>query len=581
MPNLIYACWRGPTSAFSREVLEHVADRITPETLPPLPHHCLEGPDECICLTGSNRTPVFEGLSAYAGAFTGAWKDWHKPGSPIPEGSFALIRSNHASTELCSDFAGTRTIWYTFAEHHLLASTCQRALICLLRSLSLNRSAFAWFLSSGTLGPADSWDSRICRLPAGARLTLDRSRWTIQVHTSPVVFEPSSMSKASATGDLHDILRMAVKGFDFKSDDWILPLSGGYDSRFLLAELHNGGFRPRTVTWGLASSRTQRGNDACIARRLAAHYGLRNDYFITEMSGAPPREVVDSFLAASGGTTDSLFPYLDGLKLWSGFTKDGVSGIIRGDEGFGTKPRPEAHHRFAQGLWILKDFLDDGVADLISDGRQVLPDDVSRHPGESVQTYGDRLVHSFFIPVNLAALSDVKSPFLEIANPLLARSVLEFVRRVPDPLRARRALYARLTESMSPPIPFATLAADDSGNHYLSSTRYRQWIVEELQGDFACCMLPQKFRESLLLSQQNDSLSTVDARSTRAMLKRIIPESLVVAARSWINPPPPATSLMAFRVALASRLARILEGDAGSLLESGEPVQLLAGERRN
>src|ERR1035438_10145405 len=245
------------------------------------------------------------------------------------------------------------------------------------------------------------------------------------------------MNEASAEAELHEVLRKAVQGFNFKSDQWILPLSGGYDSRILLGLLHENGLRPRTVTWGLASSRLERGNDAYIALRLAAHYGLSNDYLVTEMSEAPPAEVVDAFLATNGGTTDALFPYLDGLKLWSGFTKDGVQGIIRGDEGFGTRPRPEAHHRFAQGLWRLKDFLDEDTADTISGGRQEFPDDFQRRPGESVQSFGDRLVHSHFIPVDLAGLNDVKAPFLTIANPLLSRSVLEFIRQVPDHLRAR------------------------------------------------------------------------------------------------------------------------------------------------
>jgi hypothetical protein len=479
-----------------------------------------------------------------------------------------MIRSDGAVTELCTDFAGTRTLWYVFTERHFFASTSQRALVCLLQSLSLNRAAFAWFLSSGTLGPTDSWDRRTCRVPPGARLVLDHTSWTIQVHTSPVVFEPRSMSAFSASEDLLDILRKTIQGFDFMSHQWILPLSGGYDSRILLSLLDEMGLRPRTVTWGLASSRTQPGNDACIALRVADHYGLPNDYLITEMSGAPPGEVVDAFLSASGGTTDALSPYLDGLKLWSGFTREGVEGIIRGDEGFGTRPRPETHHRFAQGLWLLKDFLGEETAGIISDGRQAFPEDCQRRPGESVQSYGDRLVHSFFIPIHLAALNDVKAPFLTIANPMLSRAVLEFIRQVPDRLRARRALYERLVESISPPIPFATMSADDNGNGFLNSSQYRQWIAEELESDFADDLLPPDFHKTLLASVQQGASALIDPRSSRAVLKRYVPMSWVIRMRSWMDPVPPEARLMAFRVALASRLTRMFEGDAGLLSAS-------------
>ncbi len=568
MSTLIYACWREPKDALGREVLKRVADRITPDLIRGYSHKFTEDLGECLCLTGPNGATGLEGISAYLGAFTGVWKEWYRPGSPIPDGSFAMIRCNGAITELCSDFAGTRTIWYAFTERHLFASTSQRALVCLLQSLSLNRSAFAWFLSSGTLGPSDSWDRRICRIPPDARLILDRSRWTIEIHTSPVVFETRSMSEASAKDGLHDVLRKAINGFNFSSLQWILPLSGGYDSRFLLTVLHENGLRPRTVTWGMASSRIQRGNDAYVAHQLADHYGLTNDYFVTELSETPPREVVDTFLAASGGTIDSLFPYLDGLRLWSGFTRDGVDGIIRGDEGFGTRPRPETHHRFAQGLWLLKDILDEETAEMISDGRQSLPEELTRRPGESVQAFGDRLVHSFFLPVNTAALNDVKAPFLEIANPLLSRSVLEFMRQVPDRLRARRALYARLTESISPSVPFATMAADDSSNGFMTSSSYSQWMIEELSSDFADRMVPPKLRESLLAPLQKGSSSLMESRSGRAMLKRIVPAAWVIAVRPWMNPVPPDMRLIAFRFALASRSARMLEEDAGLLTRS-------------
>jgi hypothetical protein len=577
MSNLIYACWRDPQDALGREALVRVADRITPGAIRGNPHQCAEQPGEYLCATGPGGATGFEGTSAHVGAFSGVWKDWHRPGSPVPDGSFAIIRSDGHLTELCSDHAGTQTIWYVLTERQLLASTSQRALVCLLESLSWNRAAFAWFLSSGTLGPTDSWDKRIRRLPRGARLILQRQPWTVQVHTQPVEFNPRTTSRAAAQEALHGILRQTIKGFDFQSSPWILPLSGGYDSRCLLSLLYENGMRPRTVTWGLASSRHQPGNDAYIASRLAEHLGLSNDYLVTEMSDAPPAEVVDAFLSAGGGTTDALFPYLDGLKLWSGFTRDGVGGIIRGDEGFGTRPRPAGHHRFAQGLWLLKDFLDEPTAERISDGGQALPDDFNQRAGESVQAYGDRLVHSFFIPVNLAALNDVKAPFLSIANPFLARPVLEFIRQVPDHLRARRILYERLTESISPRIPFATMAADDSGGDFRNSGAFRRWIIQELESDLAEDWLPPDFRAALLASQQKGSSSLVDSRPFRAALRRIIPVALVIAMRSRMNPVPPETRLMAFRAALAIRLARLLEQDAAFLSSATEACPIATG----
>jgi hypothetical protein len=561
MSNLIYVCRRDSIAPFGGGDLGRVADRITPAILPRRPHRILEGQGEALCITSPHGSAGVEGMSAYLGIFSGPCDGWQVPGSPVPDGSFALIRSQAPVTELCSDFSGTRTLWYALTDQHFFASTSQRALVCLLGDLAFNRGALAWFLSSGTLGPTDSWDARIQRLPGGARLVLDRAAWSVRVHTEPVVFEPGRMSAAEAQESLHTILWKAIHECRFQTPQWILPLSGGYDSRILLSALYEGGLRPRTVTWGRAASRSQKGNDAFVARDLAAHYGLVNDYLLTEQSGAAPRDVVQAFLAAHGGTTDALFPYLDGLKLWAGFAAEGVGGIIRGDEGFGTRVRPMTHHRHAQDLVLLREFLGEETGERIGDGKQVLPADLLPRPGESEQAYGDRLIHAFFIPVTLASLTDVKTPFVEIANPMLAGSVMRFVRQMPDALRAGRNLYERLTRSVSPPIPFATLDADDSRNGFLGTRPFRAWIQEELQGDLADEALPGPFREDLLALMRRDPVVSMDGRSTKALLKRIIPKSWIASLQVRRKPPVPGLETLAFRFALAAQLRTLLRED--------------------
>ncbi|GEM_PF-2465214 len=566
MANLIYLCRPVGLGGLAGDALARVADRITPDALRgEFPHQIRQEAGQALCVTGPDGTAGIEGFSAHLGAFVGDWKDWHLPGAALPDGTYALVRSHGAATELCSDFSGTRTLWYAFLDGEFLASTSQRALICLLRDLRFNRSAFAWFLSSGSLGPTDAWDARIRRLPRGARLTLDRARWTLDLHTTPVIFQNRNMTTAEALEGLGAVLGNAIRGCRTRSPQWVVPLSGGYDSRMVLAALDGTGFRPRTVTWGRASSRTQRGNDAFVAERLARHYGLANDYFLTERSDAAPREVVDAFLAAHGGTTDALFPYLDGLRMWTGLAREGVGGIIRGDEGFGTIPRPEMHHRYAQDMVLLSEILGEETAGMISDGRQTLPDDLKRYPDESLQTYGDRLIHTCFIPISLAALTDVKTPFVEVANPMLAQSVMEFVRQLPDHLRVRRNLYEQLVRSLSPPIPFAVLAADDSRNQFLHTEPYQTWMLDELDGESMDRLLPHPFRASLEAALRNDAMPIASSGHARAILKRIIPAPLISALRTMGRPVGPTLRVMAFRAALASRLIRIFEGDAATL----------------
>jgi len=567
--NLIFACGREVSLVPSEADLRRVADRITPTSLAGHPPRLAVAPGLGLCLTGPQGAAVLEGTSAHLGAFAGTWTDWHLPGAPVPDGTFALVRTSGTEVELCSDFAGSRTLWYVLTETCFLASTSQRALAALLGDLDPNRTAFAWFLSSGNLGPSDGWDRRLRRLPPASRLVLNRATWRLDLHTEPPVFRPEAMTPAGGREGLREALKAELRRFDFTSARWGLPLSGGYDCRFILASLAEAGLRPPTMTWGLAASLRQPGNDAYIAQRLAAHFGLPHEYLLSEQAPIPPEEVVDRFLAASGGTTDQLFPYLDGLDMWASFAARGLDGVIRGDEGFGWIPvRTAEHARSSVGLVLLRDILGEAEAEALTDGRQSLPETLARGQGESVAAYRDRLYHAYRIPVGLAALNDVKAPFVEIASPLLARGVLSFVRRMPDALRTSKATFREVAKAAGPPLPYATMGADDDRDSYLHSEPYVRWLREELESPVLDGWLSTRWRERLGAGLHTGLLPATPTRSVKAALKRIIPGSWVSAARARLGPARPPERLLALRAALASRFLGLLAADARTLRTS-------------
>lgn len=107
--------------------------------------------------------------------------NWWEPNTELPDGSYALIRSNEQYVELITDLGGSRTIWYIFTDEALIASSSQRAIIYLLKNFIPDRSAISWMLSSGTLGPGFSWDSRINMVPPNTRIILERSSWKLEI----------------------------------------------------------------------------------------------------------------------------------------------------------------------------------------------------------------------------------------------------------------------------------------------------------------------------------------------------------------------------------------------------------------
>jgi GNAT superfamily N-acetyltransferase len=64
----------------------------------------------------------------------------------------------------------------------------------------------------------------------------------------------------------------------------------------------------------------------------------------------------------------------------------------------------------------------------------------------------------------------------------------------------------------------------------------------------------------------------------RTTLKRVLPKSWIIAVRTWRRPDPPPLRVMAFRCALASRLARMLEQDAALLRDSRNPSHVALDE---
>ena len=186
-----------------------------------------------------------------------------------------------------------------------------------------------------------------------------------------------------------------------------------------------------------------------MARQLAEHFGVPHDYLLTEDPDVAPGEVVERFLEACGGTMEQMSAYLDGMRLWASLPAQEVEGIIRGDEGFPFRPVHTLQQaRTGATLVMLSDFMDEGLAEALGDGPQVLPEDLRHREGESVIAYRNRIYHAFRIPVGLAALTDVKTPFVEVADPpALAPDPgthppdARFLHRGPERLHHRRARH--------------------------------------------------------------------------------------------------------------------------------------------
>jgi hypothetical protein len=523
---------------------------------------------ECAVFNPNGATRL-KGTSLCIGVILEEAPRWHEPGAPVPDGSYALVRTSADRIELVADATASRTLWYVLTDEELIASTSQRAIIALLGNFALNRDALPWMLSSGTLGPVAGWDARLMQVRPGERVTLDRDHWRLTRSGGPAPFATHTQrTTAEHRTRLSEAVETVCRRLSSHPARWALPLSGGVDSRALLLHLHKRrGLE--TITWGMANAPEQDGNDAQIARTLAEVFGVANRFFPADLSAEPREQLIQRFLTAGEGRVARISGYLDGFLVWKTLFDQGTDGIIRGDEAFGSIPvRNAAAVRHATSLTLLSDFFAPRELAALDLPEQTLPPELERGADETLATWRDRLYQQFRIPALLAGLTDLKAAYVEVANPLLARSVLDCVRELPDRLRTDKRLWREIVRSALPDVPFASCVAVMPLEDFVTDGPMLALMHDELSSKTAGDLFPPALRARICGAVEAALLASGGPRrrpSLKHRFTRAIPEGLRVAARSWLNATPGLNPLvLAFRSFVASRMNTLLKVDAAT-----------------
>ncbi len=546
---------------------------IVPDNIRPKPPDVRKRSQLALAIVSPTASLRVHGTSLCLGQMFGPSDAWWVPESAVPDGSFALVRSDDMRVEIATDAVASRTVFYAVTDGVFVASTSQRAIVAVLGGFRLNARAASWMLSSGALGPGNSWDERVRRLEADERVVLDRATWRVTSRRRPVVFEAQPFADEEHAARLKEAVLSVMDRLEVTEGGWRLPLSGGYDSRLILTCLSRR-HRVPCITWGVRSALNDPQNDAYIARMLARHMGVPHDHFPMDVSREPAEVLFERFLIAGEGCVEHISGYVDGFDVWRRLHDGSISGVIRGDEGFGWKPVAlEADVRRVVGATMLRDFYSADLIRTLGLAEQTWPAELQRARGESIETWRDRLYHAFRIPVILASLTDLKTPYVEIVNPYVSRRVLEVVRALPDSLRSDKKLFRRLVESLCPPIPFATRSAIPRFGLLVQQRAFLSIARREVLAAKDEESLPAPFVDhllSILPRSQPEGTVPADARAPRKSAKGYafaaflkLPLGVRSVMRS-IRRRPPSPSVLAFRSAIVSRMARMLARDGAS-----------------
>jgi hypothetical protein len=548
---------------FGRVHIEHVNRRLSPDNIDPATPCCIERDGVLMGIIGGTELVRIRGTSACLGHMTDEWGDWWAPSAPVPDGTFALFRADGKYVELLSDVLASRTIWYAQTDDLFIASTSQRAILFFLGDYRPNVAVYPWMLSAGNLGPKNGWDVRLRSLPGDARLRLDRDAWQVTLRRTPVSYQPIEASDTAHERRLRAALEESFASTRFDHRRWLLPLSGGYDSRGVLMLLPSRQ-NLRTVTWGLRSALTRRGSDASVARTLAQTLGLDHTYYPTDVVSEPVAATFERFVRVGEGRVDHVSGYMDGFRIWKNLFESGQHGIIRGDEAFGcirVATPLDAYRNMS--LTTLSHYANaQPLLESLGSPRQEVPDEFTQREDETLATWRDRLNSQFEMPVVLAALNDLKLSYVEITNPLLTRRIVTTVRTLPDHLRTDKLLFKRIVDGKSPDVPYARTRATAFSRDILRSRDAVHAIHDVLASDHAASTLPQELID--YLTQRRPRTRGFGTGGRMSMKLHAIANRVFGYVDAHARKPAFDPYIIAFRAYLIVKMDMLLRADAAA-----------------
>jgi hypothetical protein len=570
LAGLILACARNAEAAIPAEVLRRCASRLSPDNIRAHPPLLFDEP-------GLARAVVNPGdavRTADHGVLLGVlFEDapWSTLGSPPPDGTFAIARHDASRIELLTDVFASRTIWYLHTDDLFLASTSQRALVALTGEFAPSPEAVTWMAASGNLGPRCGWDRRLQRVAPATRLCLDRATWSLASSSVALRYHPRDLPEQEHLDRLRDSILTACAELRLDGARTALTLSGGYDSRSLLLGLTRAGTPVTCLTWGLKSSLADAGNDATIARQLAARFGLRHEYLELDPGARPVRECFSRFLLAGEGRIEDFSGYTDGFDAWRHIFEEGISVVVRGDSpgwGFPFEPINDFVARsIVHETTLVDDYPEGELIHALALAPQHAPDELFMADGESLDHYRDRIYNDFELPACMAAFNEVKCAYVEVVNPLFARGVVTVASELPDRLRHMRYGFERVVADLLPDVPFAPDGADEPLELYLKRAAVEAELVAELSSEDARRVFPGPGLDGVVADLERP-LSEA-RRRLRGRVRAFVPERFVRAVRPVPRPHLDARAL-AYRLYIASRMAAILRDDAAALRRSGD-----------
>lgn len=549
-----------------RKKITLIGDRISPDNIEPNPTKFLSTDNSICAIFNPVSTIDIKDTSVCLGfSLDMNWDILDKRAEAI-EGTYSIFRNSANYFQVVTDMVASRTVWYYMDDNIFIASSSQRAIVMYLESFKFNDMVIPWMLSSGTLGPGYSYDRRLSMLEPNSLLSLNKKEWKLKKDMKQLELKNIYPSKLEAKNELKRILDSVFENFNIDNDKFVLPLSGGYDSRAILLFL-NDKKNLRTITWGAKESLDDEENDAYIAKSLAAKYEIEHKYFESFKADVAIKETLDRFLATSEGRIDHVGGYLDGMAMWKSFFENGYECLIRGDELLGLSvPNSELEARRAEGITLLSDYynISNEILSKFKPQKYKIGkyDDIYRLKGY-LAVYNEH-------PVVFAALNDIKLSYVEIFNPLLSTSLLKAVFSMFDKkIIGDKEIFKNIVDEICPDIPIAKRGANKPLDKIASSLEMKKELLSCFNSLNDNDVIDTEIVEMAIKKISNVSISNIKGSRTTnktQLLRKFLPSFVYNFIKANSTKRELDWHSFAFRLYILIRMGRIFNEDAEILI---------------
>lgn len=513
-------------------------------------------------ITNKNNSVFYNGNILILGKFKVIHKRYHTLNSGFPDGAAALFRFDEENNcEILTNKLASRSIWYYKDDEQFIASTSQRMIINIIGDYQHSEIAASWLLSSGNLGPGNSWDTRIKHLNYDCSLLLKSNEWNLEL-IKPKELKIENNKKSNRK----DLLKTIEKSFAetyLKDTKNVLTLSGGYDSRLALELLKKNKIDFTAMTWGTKASLDYRDTDTAIANEVAKKKGVEITFQGVDSNLSDFGLFLKKFVEAGEARIDHLSNYLDNFKMWEEFAKNGKEMVIRSDEVFGwLAASSEKNVRQTIEMNHLNDFDNFQRIEYYGMKENIISDEYLKKDDETLYSYRDRLYNIYRIPFVQNALHDLFYSYSEMVNPLLSDKIVESCRNLNDKERTNKSFYLETIKEKIDYMPTATRPSYPSRENVLKSKVAYQYFNEILSDPkterYVSRNLLNIIQAGLI---QNEDLKVKLNSNWKTIVSQITPVWIKNYIRKRFRKFDLDYNLMAFRVVLIMKWIDLINND--------------------